>query len=175
MMQGRYNNDMSEYRSARERLGLTQRDLAQLAGVTQPAVAAYEAGRRRPTGTADLIMNGMLLVFDGPTVEAVDERRRPIELPDERWEPVVAKDAVVRLPTRLDWSPSRDPRRDLSDPRERAWAYAQVLNEGTAADIRFWIDPDALVEMWPEVPVARSIRPHVQALVDRLKNEPCAA
>lgn len=38
-------------RSARIRAGLSQRGLARLAGVRQPMVAAYEAGRRQPTLT----------------------------------------------------------------------------------------------------------------------------
>ncbi len=144
--------------------------------MTQPAVAAYEAGRRHPTGYADVILNGMIVVFDGAVVEDVDERGRPVELPEGRWTPVVPRDAVVRLPTRLDWSPRRNPIRDLSDPARRAATYAQVLDEGAAADVRFWIDPDALVQMWPDVPVARRIRPHVEAMVERLRNDPsCAA
>ncbi|MGH9228557.1 MAG: helix-turn-helix domain-containing protein [Acidimicrobiales bacterium] len=166
---------MPPYRAARERLGLTQSDVAALAGVTQPAIAAYEAGRRRPTGRADFVMNGMVIVIDGPTMTFPDERRGTVELPGERWQPIVPRDAVVRLPTRLDWSRPRNPQRNLAERRIRASTYAQVLDEGTPADIRFWIDPDALVELWPDVPVARRIRPAVAALVERLKDDPCAA
>jgi hypothetical protein len=163
------------YRAAREKLGLTQSDVAALAGVTQPAIAAYEAGRRRPTGYADIVMGGMAIVFDGPTFTMPDERRGTVDLPAERWTPVVPPDAVVRLPLRLDWSRPREPMRNLGDPRIRASTYAQVLDEGTAADVRFWVDPDALVELWPDVPVARRIRRAVATLVDRLKDDPCAA
>lgn len=35
--------------SARLKAGLTQRELADRLGVTQPVVAAYESGRRQPT------------------------------------------------------------------------------------------------------------------------------
>lgn len=168
----RYDNGMRSYRTARERLGLTQGDVASLAGVTQPAIAAYEAGRRRPRGHADVIVNGMVIALDGPVMRFPDERRGTYELPADRWEPVVPVDAVVRLPMRLEWSRPRDPWCDLSDLKVRASAYAQVLDEGTPADIRFWINPDALVELWPDVPVARRIRPAVAALVKRLSNEP---
>lgn len=164
---------MPPYLEARKRLGLTQGDLAALAGVTQPAVAAYEAGRRRPTGQADLIMNGMLISLDrAPTVPAEDGRGRPIELPEGRWERVVPPDAEVRLPTKLEWSRPRERSIDLSDRRLRASAYAQILDEGGPEDIRFWIDPEALVELWPDIPVARRLRPHVEKLVQRLQAEP---
>lgn len=146
--------------------------MASLADVTQPAIAAYEAGRRRPTGRADIVMNGMLVVFEGSTVPAEDGRGRPIDLPEERWHSVVPADATVRLPVRLDWSPHRDNVVDLSDRRLRASAYAQVLDEGSPADVRFWIDPDALVDLWPDIPVARRLRPHVERLVQRLRGEP---
>lgn len=36
-------------RTARRQAGLTQAELARRAGMTQPVVAAYEAGRREPT------------------------------------------------------------------------------------------------------------------------------
>ena len=39
----------STLHDARRRAGLTQQELAQRAGTSQPAVAAYEAGRRTPT------------------------------------------------------------------------------------------------------------------------------
>jgi transcriptional regulator with XRE-family HTH domain len=36
-------------RTARDRTGLSQRDLAERAGITQQSVSAYETGRRDPT------------------------------------------------------------------------------------------------------------------------------
>jgi hypothetical protein len=36
-------------RAARDRAALTQGDLAQLAGITQQTISAYETGRREPT------------------------------------------------------------------------------------------------------------------------------
>jgi hypothetical protein len=44
-----------------------------------------------------------------------------------------------------------------------------VLDEGSAADIRIWIDPDALVDLWPDVPVARHMRAPVADLVASLR------
>lgn len=187
---GRYNNGMPDrgdikpetYRQARQQLGLPQAELAKLAGVTQPAIAAYEAGRRRPTGRADFVLGNMVLVVEGAeddeTMTFPDQRFGTYELPARRWRAVVPPDAVVRLPTRLDWSHTRGSVEgfDLSDHRSRASVYAQVLDEGLPKDIRFWIDPDALVDLWPDVPVARRLRPHIDTLVEKLMEEaPCAA
>ena len=40
---------MNEVRRLRERAGLTQAALAEAAGTSQPAIAAYESGRKSPT------------------------------------------------------------------------------------------------------------------------------
>lgn len=170
--------DLPPYKEVRRRLGLPQAELAKLAGVSQPAIAAYEAGRRRPTGRADFVMNGMVLVVEGETMTFPDDRFGTYELPARRWVSVVRPDAVVQLPTRLDWSHSRGAAegRDLSDRKTRASTYAQILDEGLPKDIRFWVDPDALVDLWPDVPVARRLRPHVDTLVQRLREDgQCAA
>lgn len=42
-------NGAALLREARRRAGMTQAELAQRAGVSQPVVAAYERGRREPT------------------------------------------------------------------------------------------------------------------------------
>ncbi|HEV7761813.1 MAG TPA: helix-turn-helix transcriptional regulator [Acidimicrobiales bacterium] len=157
--------DVDEIRS---RLGLTQRQLADLLVVTQPAVAAWEAGRRTPTGEVAIVLGRVARCFDGPNRRYGDHRGRPIELPEERWEPVVRPDREVTLPDRLDWSP-RAGQRDLRDRDQRAGTYAQVLDEGTPADVRFWIDPDELVALWPDVPVARHLREPVGQLVAALR------
>jgi transcriptional regulator with XRE-family HTH domain len=155
-------------RELREQLGLSQADLADLLGVTQPAVAAWEAGRRAPTGRPAAVLEQIADAFTGPTRAYGEWRGRPIELPDDGWTPVVLPDRVVVLPNRIDWTPRRGPR-DLRDREQRAGAYAQVLDEGTPADIRIWIDPDALVDLWPDIPVARHLRGPVGELVESLR------
>jgi transcriptional regulator with XRE-family HTH domain len=63
-------------RRARKRSGLTQREVAARAGLTQPVVAAYEAGRRQPT----IPMLEKLLAACG---EELDVQTRPaLRLPD---------------------------------------------------------------------------------------------
>ena len=95
----------------RERMGLSQTDLAELVGVTQPAVAAWEAGRRRPTGAAGETLERIAAALTGPTRSYGRSRGRPIDLPAARWTPVVPADRVVTLPHHLDWTPRRG-RRD---------------------------------------------------------------
>jgi transcriptional regulator with XRE-family HTH domain len=155
-------------RELREQLGLSQADLADLLGVTQPAVAAWEAGRRAPTGRPAAVLEQIADAFTGPTRTYGEWRGRPIELPDDAWTPVVLPDRVVVLPNRIDWTPRRG-QRDLRNREQRAGAYAQVLDEGTPADVRIWIDPDALVDLWPDVPVARHLRGPVGELVESLR------
>jgi transcriptional regulator with XRE-family HTH domain len=79
--------------SARLKAGLTQRQLADLLGVTQPVVAAYESGRRQPTVPTlmrivsaagfDLRLNLAPHEDHDEVLESL-ERRRPHE-EQERW------------------------------------------------------------------------------------------
>jgi transcriptional regulator with XRE-family HTH domain len=149
-------------------MGVSQAELADLLDVTQPAVSAWEAGRRQPTGEAAEKLERIAIFLDGDYPTVGEFRGRPIELPEGRWEPVVAPDRVVDLPNHIDWTP-RQGRWDLRDPDQRAGAYAQVLDEGSGADICIWIDPDALVALWPDVPVARHMRQPVADLIVRLR------
>jgi transcriptional regulator with XRE-family HTH domain len=155
-------------REIRELIGVSQADLAELLGVTQPAVAAWEAGRRKPAGQVRDVLARIAAARSGPTRRYGEWRGRIIELPEGGWTPVVPPDRVVTLPSRLDWTPRRG-RRDLRDRDQRAGAYAQVLDEGTPADIRIWIDPRALVELWPDVPIARHMREPVAEMVAGLR------
>jgi transcriptional regulator with XRE-family HTH domain len=151
-------------REIRDLIGLSQADLADLLGVTQPAVAAWEAGRRRPTGDAAAVLARIDAARTGRTRVHGHWRGRTIELPEEGWTPIVTPDRTVVLPNHIDWTPRHGPR-DLRDRDQRAGAYAQVLDEGSPADIRIWIDPEALVDLWPDVPVARHLRGPVAEMV----------
>jgi transcriptional regulator with XRE-family HTH domain len=155
-------------RELRKAMGVSQALLAQILGVTQPAVAAWEAGRRNPTGPSAERLERVAIALDGPTKVYGEFRHRPIELPEGRWTPVVPLDLVVTLPVHLDWSPRQGPW-DMGDPDQRAGLYAQVLDEGRPVDIRVWVDPDELVDLWPNVPVARHMQEAVADLVASLR------
>jgi len=156
-------------RQLRKAMGVSQALLAQILGVTQPAVAAWEANRRSPTGQAAETLDRIAEALEGPTKVYGEFRHRAIELPAGRWTAVVPPTFVVaKLPLHLDWSP-RQGQRDLANREQRATTYAQVLDEGRPEDIRIWIDPDALVELWPDVPVARHMEAAVADLVESLR------
>lgn len=146
---------MISFADAREATGLTQAELADMLGLTQPAVSAYEAGRRTPTGAAAAWWRATAEALKVPSRVYGRHRGRDVELPTVRWRPAVPLDATVVLPSRLGWSPRADRSRDLSDREDRASTYAQVLEEGSASDIAIWIDLDALGALWPELPIAR--------------------
>ncbi len=75
----------------------------------------------------------------------------PPEIPDDVDDPAVDKArGVVTLPRRVNWS-RIDPTYDLSDRRQRARVYEQVLREGSAEDVRHFIDIDELIDVWDEL------------------------
>lgn len=75
----------------------------------------------------------------------------PPEIPDGVGDPTVRKArGVVTLPRRVNWTRA-DPTYDLSDRRQRARVYEQVLREGTADDVRYFIDIEELIDLWDEL------------------------
>lgn len=146
---------------------MTQGEFAALAGVTQPAVAAYEAGRRQPTGSAARLYHVIAAALEAPVESHEEPLQRAVILPLQRWQPYVAADTTVHLPFALDWSAGAH-ERDLADVRTRRAVYATVLDEGSVVDIQVFIDPDELVRLWPDIPVSRRRREMVGRLVDRL-------
>lgn len=84
-------------------------------------------------------------------------RDLPPEIPPDVDDPATPKaHGVVRLPRRVNWS-EPDPVYDLDDPRQRALVYEQVLAEGTAEDVRFFIDVNSLIEMWDGLVLPRAV------------------
>ncbi|MDP8931062.1 MAG: hypothetical protein M3O70_21445 [Actinomycetota bacterium] len=75
----------------------------------------------------------------------------PPEIPDDVDGPEVRKArGRVTLPRRVNWSRT-DPTYDLSDRRQRARVYEQVLREGTGDDVRYFIDVNELIDLWDEL------------------------
>lgn len=63
----------------------------------------------------------------------------------------------VELPLHIRWS---DPpiTYDLEDRADRARVYEQVLREGTADDVRIYVDPDQLAELFDELVLPPRVR-----------------
>lgn len=62
----------------------------------------------------------------------------------------------VTLPLHLKWSGPTE--YDLSDVDQQRYVYEIVLREGGESDIRQFIDPDALLEMWDDLVIPIHVR-----------------
>lgn len=160
---------------ARDRLGLTQAAFAALCGTTQAAIAAYEAGRRTPTGRAASLYRAITAADQFKTVTVDVGRGKLSSLPIGAWTPEVPIDAEVILPTRLDWSPRATAAWRLADPAVRESFYALVLDEGNTVDICVYLHPAEIVRMGDSLPVSRASRVAVNRLIERLRHEVAAA
>ena len=155
---------------ARHDAGLSQQQLAELAGTSRPTLSAYENGRKSPTlETLERLIGGAgrrLVAEPMVTFTKVRTRRRTLEVPSRL--PRLAPDrafAEVELPLTLNWS---DPGRifRLAERRQRARVYEIVLREGAAGDILTYIDGALLVDLWPDLVLPREIRSAWQPLID---------
>ena len=63
----------------------------------------------------------------------------------------------VELPLHLRWS-GPPIVYDLDDRADRARVYEQVLREGTAEDVRFYVDADELLELWEDLVLPPAVR-----------------
>jgi hypothetical protein len=83
---------------------------------------------------------------------------RPVALPDDIDAPGVEKSrGPVKLPQHVLWS---GPERtwDLSDRRQRIQVYEMVPTEGTAEDVRRFIDVDELIYLSSDLWLAPHVR-----------------
>lgn len=148
---------------ARRLAGLTQADLAALAGTSRPTLSAYESGRKSPTlATAERILTvaGFALSVD-PAVEFTEHltnHRRPFYVANRLWRlPIEQALATVVLPLHLNWSTTGQ-QFDLRNRRQRLHCYEILLREGDGRDIMTYIDGVLLVDLWPEMYLPRAIK-----------------
>lgn len=90
-------------------------------------------------------------------VSAPTARDRPFVLParlEELEGPTVS--GRVRLPMHLDWSTRRE--FDLADPVDRRRVYELVLREGDLEDLRRYVDPRDLAELFDTLVLPEPIR-----------------
>ena len=88
----------------------------------------------------------------------VGPESRPVENPDDLFTgDFVKASGNVHLPNHILWSGrSRD--FDLNSLRDRVRVYELVITEGNSDDIRFFIDPKRLVELWPRILLPMFVR-----------------
>ena len=91
---------------------------------------------------------------------------RPVEIPDDLGErPAAVRTGRVKLPNRIAWS--GQPTYDLDDPKDLARVYELVMTEGTADDVRTYIDLEVLLAMWDTMWLASHVR---EQWADRLRS-----
>lgn len=169
-------------REARRMLGLTQVQLAELAGVGRRFIVDVEAGRDGASiGKVLTVMRalGMDAEVEPMPVTVVQTpsglvsfrahtRRtgRPMSVPTRLWAlPPEQATATVELPRTVYWS-GRDKMFDLGDAQMREYAY-QILMEEAPPDVMVeFLDGDLLEEMWDDMFIAPDIRSAWQPAVD---------
>ncbi|MGL4745123.1 MAG: helix-turn-helix domain-containing protein [Dermatophilaceae bacterium] len=158
---------------ARRRAGLSQSELAERAHTSRTAVSAYENGHKSPSlGTLERLLAAAGFEVDMQPTVAFARVRGPrgqrFTVPDRLWSlaPDVAL-ATVELPLRLNWSQPRRTFR-LADRADRARVYEIILREGTADDIRQYIDGALLVDLWPDLVLPQQLRTAWAPLVEQV-------
>lgn len=68
----------------------------------------------------------------------------------------MASSTVVELPLHLKWSGPTV--YDLGDPEQLRVVYEVVLREGNSADVRDYIDPDVLLQIWDQLFLPAGVR-----------------
>ncbi len=156
--------------------GLSRAELARRAGTSRPTLAAYATGTKTPTlSTAERVVHAAGFDLEPvPVVEFAEVPLRggrmapvPSHLPRLPLDQAFAR---IELPLHLNWS-QPDRVFDLSDRRQRARVYEIVLREGTAEDIRRYIDGALLMDLWPELVLPTELRQAWERMVDHLHSE----
>jgi hypothetical protein len=102
-------------------------------------------------------MNASRRVTAGRTVAPGRATARRVCIPDDVDGTIEKASGNVRLPLHVNWSDTETVY-DLSDRRERASVYEQVLREGTEDDIRHFIRIDELIDLWDELVLPDQVR-----------------
>ncbi|GAA5047155.1 helix-turn-helix domain-containing protein [Nocardia callitridis] len=150
-------------RQARAAASLSQAELAEAAGTSQPTLSAYEHGQKSPTldTVARIVGEAGFELALTPKIEFTESgntRGQPIMTPAVLPRlPLDKALATIELPLHLNWS-DRGRRYNLRDRRQRARVYEIVLREGTPSDILTYIDGVLLVDIWNELVLPHPVR-----------------
>jgi hypothetical protein len=75
----------------------------------------------------------------------------------------------VELPLHVRWS-GPPLTYDLDDRSDRARVYEQVMREGTADDVRSYVEADRLLELWDELVLPPAVREAWTGWVERRRS-----
>lgn len=101
-----------------------------------------------------------------PTLSAMTHTRtrqlgpaaRPVAVPDDFDDDSVPKaSGEIELPLHIRWS-GPPLTYDLNVRPDRARVYEQVLREGTDDDVRYYVDPDQLSDLFDELVLPPAVR-----------------
>ncbi len=99
---------------------------------------------------------------------SVGPATRPVSIPADVDSAEKAR-GVVELPLHIRWSgPPKT--YDLSNKRDRALVYEQVLAEGTDEDIRYFIEIPELIDLWEELFLPAHVRLRWAAWLKKKQN-----
>lgn len=147
---------------ARQRAGLSKAELARRSATSRPTVSAYEHGAKSPTlDTAQRLLEAAgfeLTIAARPSfTEAGTYRGAPVLVPDQLPNlPPHQALARIELPHHLEWYAIRSVR-ELSVLTDRIRIYELVLREGTPEDVRRYIDPTLLIEVFDDLNLPNAI------------------
>lgn len=130
---------------------LDQTAFAAAVNVTQAAVSQWLTGRRSTPADVEEILRQLGHAWRAEAVRlGTDPQGRYITAPVEIWSPVFRPRGRFRLGIHLNWSGGAGARWfDAEDPGDVLESYSLVLTNGTAADVRTWIDPELLSQFLP--------------------------
>lgn len=172
-------------RGVRKSLGLTQAELAELAGVGRRFVIELEAGHGRAElrKVADVMRAVGLEVSDEPDpIEMVrtpsglisfrtvmSRIGRPLAVPNRLWRLAPERaTATVTLPSSVYWS-GGDGTFDLADERARRLVYRILIHEATPPVMAEFMDGALLSELWDDMLISPDIRAPWQPAVNEFR------
>ena len=95
---------------------------------------------------------------------------RPVAVPADLDNPSLPKaSGRIELPPHIRWS-GPPLTYDLNDRSDRARVYEQVLREGTADDVRFYVDAERLLELWDELVLPPAVREAWTSWIERRRH-----
>ena len=91
---------------------------------------------------------------------------RPVAVPDDVDDLSIKKaSGEVELPFHIRWN-GPPLTYDLANRADRARVYEQVVQEGTEEDVRYFVDVNALLDLWDDLVLPPTVR---QAWADWFK------